>query len=122
MNSTNEDQINEPFLISGSYLPIDSIYLFFISPLSFIGLILNMLSFYVIVKINIKNIMIYKYLKVYCINSGVICLISSLSFYVYSPRLVGIYLDLFARVLKVIKFYYIIFIYFIIYNWFVHLF
>lgn len=98
----NNLQLNENFYIKyGSTWTIDSIYLFIISPIGFIGFILNILSLIVIFKIN-DNSALYKYLKVYCLISIVICFLAIFTFYVYSPRYIGLYLDAFARLNKVI--------------------
>ena len=76
---------------------MDSIYLFFVCPLSLIGIILNLLSLFVLYKMNEKKYFIFKILKVYCINSVLICIIAFFTFYVGSPRYIGFRLDYIAR-------------------------
>ena len=87
MNSTFE--IDENFYLKiGSTWTLDTIYLAIISPLGFIGFLLNMICFLTLVKINIKtnDIKLYEYLKVYSLNSALICLILGFSFTTLSPR------------------------------------
>jgi hypothetical protein len=93
MNLTFDDT----FLLKyGSTWPIDSIYLFFITPISMIGFVLNLINMLVITKIRLKTIL-YKYLLFYCVNSAFICLLGSISSYIYSPRYLGVFSDFFAR-------------------------
>ena len=94
--------INDKFLrLYGSTLEIDGIFLFAVSPTAMIGLLLNILSIIVIYKIKTKkSSVIFKYLKIYCINSILVCLLASPSFYVYSPRFVGLKIDEWARFYK----------------------
>ena len=81
--------LSESFYLKiGSTWTFDSIYIHFISPLSFIAMILNMLSLFIITKIRIKNATVnfYEYLKVNLINGIVMCLIGGFVFVGYSPR------------------------------------
>ena len=81
--------IDENFYLKiGSTWTLDTIYLAIISPLGFIGFLLNMICFLTLVKINIKtnDIKLYEYLKVYSLNSACICLILGFSFTTLSPR------------------------------------
>jgi hypothetical protein len=85
----NLNDLSESFYIRiGSTWILDSIYLYVISPLSFMAIILNALSLFIINKIKIKNATInfYEYLKVDLINGIILCLIGTCSFIGYSPR------------------------------------
>jgi hypothetical protein len=85
----------------GSTWELDGIYLFLVTPTGTVGLLLNLISFIVIYKIKTKQKnVIYNHLKIYCINSFLVCLIASDSFYVYAPRYVGLLIDRWARLFK----------------------
>ena len=101
INNSKISIINDNFYVRmGSTWILDSIYLFFIMPLGLIGLVLNTFSLYVILKINI-NIPIYRYLKIYCLNSSLICFLAIFSFYGnFTIRFTGIKTDLFARIYR----------------------
>ena len=70
----------------GSTWVIDGFYLAVISPIGLIGFILNLVSFGVLCKVKIKETKLYQYLKIYSLNSSLICLICGLLFTTYSPR------------------------------------
>jgi hypothetical protein len=79
--------LNELFLFRiGSTWIIDGIYMFISLPVGMMGFILNIYSFSVLLKIKIKSTRLYEYLRIYCLNSAVICLISGWGFLAYSPR------------------------------------
>lgn len=95
--------LSESFYLKiGSTWTFDSIYIHFISPLSFIAMILNMLSLFIITKIRIKNATVnfYEYLKVNLINGIVMCLIGGFVFVGYSPRYFPLSLSLIGRVYR----------------------
>jgi hypothetical protein len=89
MNFTNPSKfvIDENFYKKiGSTWIIDSIYLAIISPIGFIGFILNLFCFAILCKIKIKETKIYEYLKIYSLNSSLICLTFGFFFMSHSPR------------------------------------
>ena len=90
------------YLRIGSTWTYDSIYLFFIAPLSFAAMMLNAFSLFVITKIRIKNstIKFYEYLKIDLINGIVMCLLGLTAFVGYSPRYFQFSLSLIGRVYK----------------------
>jgi hypothetical protein len=94
-NSTQNNSFNkaanpwEILMIQiGSIWILDTLYLYLITPLGLIGLILNLISLFVICRIN-ENQPAYKYFKVYILNGIVVCTILSLAFYTRSPRYFG---------------------------------
>ena len=68
------------FEIFGSSLTLDSLILFLATPVSLAGIILNSISFYILTNKKFKSKIIYSYLKVYSLNSMLICLILSTHF------------------------------------------
>ena len=70
----------------GSTWVIDSIYLAVISPMGLIGFVLNLFCFGVLLKIKIKGTKTYEYLKIYSLNSALICLAFGFFFISNSPR------------------------------------
>lgn len=79
--------LNEMYLEKiGSTLTIDSLYLFLLTPVSLIGLVLNLNCLNLIFKDNKHKIAIYKYLKVYTLNSIVLCFFFGFSALTRSPR------------------------------------
>ena len=72
-----KDQILEQF---GSIWPLDSIYLFVITPLGLIGFLLNLLCFYILKHNDFSKVNIYGYFKIININSALLCLIQSTLF------------------------------------------
>jgi hypothetical protein len=93
--------INENFYLNvfGSTWSLEIIYLAIILPLSIIGFFLNILSIFIIVKIKKNNInIIYNYFAIYCINSTLMMILVGPSFYYFTPRIIGLRLDLFAKI------------------------
>jgi hypothetical protein len=85
-NSTDFRIIWETILSRmGSSIILDTLYLYFITTLSFLSFILNGLSFAILLKLNEKQA-IYKYYKVYTFFGAIISLILVLSFYSRCPR------------------------------------
>jgi hypothetical protein len=82
----------------GSTWLIDSVYMFIITPLGFIGGCLNLLSFFILLKINIKQTNLYKYLRFYSLNGSLFCFVCSLAFTSYSPRYYPYFLSYFSRI------------------------
>jgi hypothetical protein len=72
----------------GSTWLTDSLYLFFILPLLIIGVILNSLSFYILLQIDSKKAptRVFDYLRVYSLNSAFIAFMTLFSIYSYAPR------------------------------------
>ncbi len=69
----------------GSIWVLDTLYLYLITSLGVIGLILNLISLFVIYRIN-ENQPAYKYFKVYIMNGIIVCAVLSIAFYTRSPR------------------------------------
>ena len=85
----NESIAYEIFLNQiGSSWILDSLYLFLITPLSIVGVFLNSLTFIGLCKTsNSKGSVAYfQYLKVYTLNSIVVCALLAFSFCTRSPR------------------------------------
>ena len=107
MNTTNFSRIifSEKFYLKiGSTWTFDSIYLFVISPVCFIGILLNLFSIMVINKIKVrnKNKNLYTFLTIYLINSSILCFITVFSFFTYSPRYFDFALSYSARIYRCI--------------------
>jgi hypothetical protein len=64
----------------GSTYFIDSMYLFVTSPLSFLGLVSNLIAFRILCGDQFKTVRLYSYQKVYLVNSATFCLVSMFSF------------------------------------------
>ena len=90
---------NESFLEKlGSVKLLDAHYMFLLTPFSFIGFILNLVSLRILLMIKEKeSITYYKYLRVYCVISSIICFIYQFSFICFAPRYHNFYLSYFAR-------------------------
>ena len=69
----------------GSTWTNETIYLTLL-PIGLIGLCLNIISFIVFVKIKIKSTKLYSYLRVYTLNSCMMCSIGMISFLPFTPR------------------------------------
>ncbi len=103
MNYTNQTSyiIDEKFLLRiGSTWVIDTLYLIVISPMGFIGFILNLISFGVLTKVKIRDTKIYEYLKIYSLNSSLICLSFGFMFSSHSPRYFSDFTDELAKIFK----------------------
>ena len=72
----------------GSTWLLDSVYLFIISPLGFVGFVLNILFlFFLLPRMQqLNKLRLYKYLMCYSINSSVICFLLTFIFIHFSPR------------------------------------
>ena len=91
-NSTFIFEVTESFLLKiGSTWTLDSFYLFVIGPFGLVGFVLNLICFAVLCQIQIAQTKLYKYLRVYSINSSLMCLILSFSFFGFSPRYFGFF-------------------------------
>ena len=106
MNFSNLSDINydlsEKFYIRiGSTWVIDSIYIFIIAPMGFIGFMLNFVTLIVMSKIKIKQTKLYDYLILYSLNSCLICFIIGFLFLSYSPR----YFNQYVFTSDIVKFY-----------------
>jgi hypothetical protein len=79
--------LDEAFYLQiGSTWTFDSIYLFVFTPLGLSAFILNLVSFFILNRIIINQTKLYKYLKVYSLNSCLISLILAFLFLCYSSR------------------------------------
>lgn len=106
---------NETFLDNvTSSIFINGIFMFLTFPLGIIGFILNILSFIILLKIQIKKTHLYGYLKVYTILSSFNGLISGLLFTSASPRFYPYMLSYFSRLIRsILAIYVLTSIYFI---------
>jgi hypothetical protein len=92
MYSNTSIQITEELLITklGSTWLIDSVYLFFLSPVNFVGFWLNTICFLMLLFKNkqkkTNKVKLFKYLTVYALNSALTCLLHSFLFISFSPR------------------------------------
>ena len=97
----NSSLINENFYLNvfGSTWDLEIIYMVIILPLSIVGSCLNLLSIFIISKIKkTNNQLIYNYLLIYCINNVFVTILLIPSFYYFTPRIIGLRLDLFAKI------------------------
>jgi hypothetical protein len=80
--STNETYLSKEVWIEvyGSNLILDYITLYFMVPISLIGFLINWLCFFIISKASFNSTQLFNYLKVYVINSSLICLLSATHF------------------------------------------
>ena len=81
-------------------LYLDAISLFIISPIGFIGFILNLFCLIILSKIKISNTNLYIYLKIYSLNSALIGLVLSFSFVGYSPRFFPYFANYYAQLYR----------------------
>jgi hypothetical protein len=85
-NSTENIDLWEILMFKiGSSWALDTIYLYIITPLGFLGVISNIISAFVLFKIS-ETHAIYKYYQVYTANGILICTIIMLNFYTRTPR------------------------------------
>ena len=70
----------------GSTWLLDTIYIFIITPIGFIGLALNLITLYVLYCIKQNRTKLYEYLKLYTFISLLICFICSFTFMSFSAR------------------------------------
>ena len=84
--------------------PLDSLYLFLVSPIGFVGTITNTVSFITLFNVRKSNKVIYKYIRIYTVNSAFGSLIQFASFVGYSPRYFQFSFESFARFYRCIIF------------------
>ena len=86
MNRTNSTQYEfyltkaQWYEIFGYSLTLDSFILFLATPVSLAGIVLNMLSFYILSNKKFEFKIIFSYLRVYSFNSMLLCLVLSTYF------------------------------------------
>ncbi len=98
LSEAKELNLTEEFYLKiGSTWIADSINMFLVSPIGFIGFVLNFLSFRILLKINIRSSKLYDYLRVYTLNSLLICFILTFWFIGYSPRLFIYFNTMYAK-------------------------
>lgn len=88
-NSSSSSEINKQlYQRLGSTWLLDSVYLFIMSPLGFVGFVLNiMFLIFILARVKQANhIRLYKYLTIDSINSSVICFLLTFVFINFSPR------------------------------------
>ena len=73
------------YMIVGSTWTYDSIYLFLVTPMGFLGLLLNLIAFGIFISKRFRSQPLFKYLQVYTFNSLILSATFSLSFLI-SPR------------------------------------
>lgn len=71
---------DEFFLLNRLTNIIDDLEAYLMTPLSVLGIVLNLISFFIFKNNRFNSIPLYGYLKIYTINSSVICLINSTYF------------------------------------------
>jgi hypothetical protein len=81
---------------------INILYLIFALPICFIGLGLNFYSYRLISKIEKSqkkrlSSRLYSFIKMYQLNSSVMCLMGIFSFYIFSPKFITIDFDYLSR-------------------------
>jgi hypothetical protein len=81
----------------GSTMFLDTVYIFLIAPIGFIGFFLNILTLYVLFSIKQKQTKLYEYLKLYSLISILMCLIVTLSFMSFSARYYSSFMNNFSR-------------------------
>jgi hypothetical protein len=95
-NETFVDNLTSSIFING-------LFMFLTLPFGVLGFFLNILSFIILFKIEIKNTKLYGYLKVYSILSSFNSLISGLLFTSATPRFLPyIYFSYFSRLIRTI--------------------
>jgi hypothetical protein len=93
-NWTFQFVITESFLLQlSSTWALDSIYLFSVVPIGITSVLLNSIGFGVLCRIHINATNLYKYLRVYSLNSSLMSLIISCMFLSFSAR----YFDFFRE-------------------------
>ncbi len=101
MSVIDQLDANEVFERTGSTWAIDAAYLFIQTPLGVSGVVLNIISFYVLHKIGHRETKMNEYLKFYAENGCVMCTLAALSFISSSPRFFPpLYLNYFAKILR----------------------
>lgn len=91
INNVSINTTDDFCLKAGSSSTIDSFYLFIISPIGFIGFILNLICFIILVcQSRSTNANIIKYLQIYSLNSCILCLLYGFMFITQSPRFFSI--------------------------------
>ena len=81
---------SETFLRTQSTTRFSESFLLFVNtPLALFGFALNIFSLFIITRIFPNNPAFYKNLEIYCLNSLIICFLSTVSLYVYTPRYTG---------------------------------
>jgi hypothetical protein len=83
----NQSYLTEEFYQTiGSTWIIDGINFYLVSPIGLIGFLLNLSGLCIMLKIHVNTTKLYIYLRYYCLNSALICLICGFTFVAYSPR------------------------------------
>ena len=75
----------------------DALFLFVLTPLGFVGLVLNVISLIVFCNIVNRHLPIYSYLRTIAAISSAECLLLTFQFIAYSPRYIDLF-NLFERV------------------------
>ena len=86
MNNTKLLSKSDWLELFGSTFLLDLFYTYVLTPTSFIGFLLNILSFFIFQKNEFYTKPIFHYLRVYVINSSIICLLLSSYFVVSTYR------------------------------------
>ena len=84
------------YLRIGSTWFTDSINLFVTAPIGLIGFFLNIISFVVLTKIKVSTTKLYDYMKIYSLNSALICALGASVFISFSPRYFPYHIEYFA--------------------------
>lgn len=95
MNET----IREIFYLKlGSTWLLDTIYLYIIGPLAFVGFVLNYFSYSAFHKIRFRNVALKKYLEVYTISCFILCFILMFCVLFRTPRYFNLQQNYFASI------------------------
>ena len=110
LSNFNESIFQNEFYLNriGSTWLTDTLYLFITFPSLIIALILNLIAFYILIKINAKKGVMFNYMRVYCLNSSVIAFITLFTIYAYAPRYFIVANYYMARVMRCKIVYYFI--------------
>jgi hypothetical protein len=84
----------------GSTWLLDSIYMFIITPIGFIGGLLNLFGLFILSKIKTKRTKLYQYLKFYSINGSLACFACAFVYLSYSPKYYPYYYSYISRVYR----------------------
>jgi len=88
------------YMIVGSTWTLDSLYLFLVTPMGLLGLMLNAVSFGIFISKQFRSHTLFKYLQVYTFNSMILSATLSCSFLISPRYLFDLSTSLSARIFK----------------------
>jgi hypothetical protein len=86
----------------GSNRLLDSLYIFLLTPTALIGLILNLIGFYVFCKLKTRQTKLYIYLRLYTFNSATMSLLCCFAFTTLSPSYFPYFSSTFSKIYRCI--------------------